>query len=142
MKSMFTAAAMLSAAALAGAAPPRRPASGSAEGVPVRDGVEGPRNGLQLHAIHYDSPGLIAYYTVVRTGSRNEVEAPHGLAHFFEHMMFRGTEKYRRTGTTRSSRRSAPIERVHVDDLTVYHLLAGRNRCRRSSTSSPTDSST
>jgi zinc protease len=55
------------------------------------------RNGLRLVVIPYDSPGTIAYYTVVRTGSRDDVEAGHtGFAHFFEHMMFRGTAKYPR----------------------------------------------
>src|SRR5437868_6555821 len=52
-------------------------------------------NGLKVIAIPFDSPGIVAYYTVVRTGSRNEVEpGKSGFAHFFEHMMFRGTEKY------------------------------------------------
>src|SRR6266446_3500498 len=52
-------------------------------------------NGLQVLSVPFDSPGIIAYYTVVRTGSRNEVEPGlSGFAHFFEHMMFRGTETY------------------------------------------------
>ena len=52
-------------------------------------------NGMRLVVVPYDSPGTIAYMTVVRTGSRDEVEAGHsGFAHFFEHMMFRGTDKY------------------------------------------------
>src|SRR5947209_3824199 len=52
-------------------------------------------NGLSVISVPFDSPGIIAYYTVVRTGSRNEVEKGlSGFAHFFEHMMFRGTEKY------------------------------------------------
>jgi zinc protease len=52
-------------------------------------------NGLQVVVIPYDSPGTVAYYTVVRTGGRDEVEEGHsGFAHFFEHMMFRGTDKY------------------------------------------------
>src|SRR5512143_686662 len=52
-------------------------------------------NGLTVLSVPFDSPGIIAYYTVVRTGSRNEVEpGKSGFAHFFEHMMFRGTEKY------------------------------------------------
>jgi zinc protease len=51
-------------------------------------------NGLRAYVVHYDSPGLVAYYSVVRTGSRNEVEpGKSGFAHFFEHMMFRGTDK-------------------------------------------------
>lgn len=52
-------------------------------------------NGLRVVLVPMDSPGLVAYYTAVRVGSRNEVEAGHtGFAHFFEHMMFRGTKKY------------------------------------------------
>ncbi|MFW5920594.1 MAG: M16 family metallopeptidase, partial [Polyangiales bacterium] len=40
-------------------------------------------------------PGIVAYYTLVRVGSRDEVEEGHsGFAHLFEHMMFRGTEQY------------------------------------------------
>ena len=51
-------------------------------------------NGLTLITIPTPSPGLIAYFTVVRTGSRDEVEAGRsGFAHFFEHMMFRGTKR-------------------------------------------------
>src|ERR1700728_3665479 len=52
-------------------------------------------NGLTVLSVPFDSPGIIAYYTIVRTGSRNEVEKGlSGFAHFFEHMMFRGTDKY------------------------------------------------
>jgi zinc protease len=52
-------------------------------------------NGLTVLSVPFDSPGIIAYYTVVRTGARNEVEKGlSGFAHFFEHMMFRGTEAY------------------------------------------------
>jgi zinc protease len=52
-------------------------------------------NGLTVLSIPFDSPGIIAYYTVVRTGARNEVERGlSGFAHFFEHMMFRGTDAY------------------------------------------------
>ncbi|MGD0518422.1 MAG: pitrilysin family protein [Thermoguttaceae bacterium] len=52
-------------------------------------------NGLKAIVIPMSSPGLVAYFTVVRTGSRDEVEpGKSGFAHFFEHMMFRGTKKY------------------------------------------------
>ncbi len=51
-------------------------------------------NGLRVVFVPFDSPGLVAYYTLVRVGSRNEVEPGHsGFAHLFEHMMFRGTKK-------------------------------------------------
>jgi zinc protease len=85
-------------------------------------------NGLRLNAVHFDSPGLIAYYTVVRTGSRNEVEPGHtGFAHFFEHMMFRGTEKYpadKYNDILKSI--GADSNAFTSDDMTVYHLLAGK----------------
>ncbi len=52
-------------------------------------------NGLQVISVRWPSPGIVAYYTLVRVGSRDEVEAGHsGFAHFFEHMMFRGTERF------------------------------------------------
>jgi zinc protease len=52
-------------------------------------------NGLNVVTVPYNSPGLASLYIVVRAGSREEVEAGKtGFAHFFEHMMFRGTEKY------------------------------------------------
>ena len=41
------------------------------------------------------TPNIVAMYIVVQTGSRNEVEPGHtGFAHLFEHLMFRGTEKF------------------------------------------------
>jgi zinc protease len=52
-------------------------------------------NGFRAYLIKAGAPGQIAYVTIVRTGSRDEVEpGKSGFAHFFEHMMFRGTEKY------------------------------------------------
>ena len=54
-------------------------------------------NGLNVVTVPFDSPGLASFYIVVRVGSRNEVESGvTGFAHFFEHMMFRGTDKYPR----------------------------------------------
>ncbi|NOY92051.1 MAG: insulinase family protein [Deltaproteobacteria bacterium] len=50
-------------------------------------------NGLTLVTLPAESPGIVAYYTLMRVGSRDEVEAGHsGYAHLFEHMMFRGTQ--------------------------------------------------
>ena len=52
-------------------------------------------NGLKIILIPMKNEGLVSYFTVVSVGSRNEVEAgKSGFAHFFEHMMFRGTKKY------------------------------------------------
>jgi zinc protease len=85
-------------------------------------------NGLRVYVVGYDSPGLVAYYSIVRTGSRNEVEpGKSGFAHFFEHMMFHGTETYpldKYNATIKAM--GADSNAFTSDDLTVYHILAGK----------------
>lgn len=82
-------------------------------------------NGLTIISIPFDSPGIVSYYTVVRTGSRNEVEPGlSGFAHFFEHMMFRGTEKYpaeKYNDVLKSI--GADNNAFTTDDYTAYHTL-------------------
>ena len=52
-------------------------------------------NGLRLVTVPAEFPNIVSVFVVVQTGSRNEVEAGKtGFAHLFEHMMFRGTDKY------------------------------------------------
>ncbi len=83
-------------------------------------------NGLKIVSIPFDSPGIIAYYTVVRAGSRNEVEpGKSGFAHFFEHMMFRGTEKYPKDAYNEVLKSiGADNNAFTTDDWTAYHILA------------------
>ena len=82
-------------------------------------------NGLQVVVIPYDSPGIVAYYTVVRTGSRQEVEAGHsGFAHFFEHMMFRGTEKFPQAAYNDALKAmGADSNAFTTDDWTNYYIV-------------------
>jgi zinc protease len=52
-------------------------------------------NGLRVVTVPTDFPNIVAVYIVVQAGSRDEVEPGHtGFAHLFEHLMFKGTEKY------------------------------------------------
>ncbi|HEX3902776.1 MAG TPA: pitrilysin family protein, partial [Polyangia bacterium] len=81
------------AAPAAPAATPPASSSGGGQAFPFPVTEKTLPNGLRVYVVGYDSPGLVAFYSVVRTGSRNEVEAgKSGFAHFFEHMMFRGTK--------------------------------------------------
>jgi zinc protease len=75
---------------------PRGPEASTPSGVFARPPrVERLPNGLTVISVPWDSPGIVAYYTLVRVGSRDEVEPGHsGFAHLFEHMMFRGTERF------------------------------------------------
>jgi zinc protease len=41
-------------------------------------------NGLKVITVPWQSPGIVAYYTLVRVGARDEVEKGHsGFAHLF-----------------------------------------------------------
>jgi len=83
-------------------------------------------NGLKLVGVRFYSPGLAAYYSVVRVGSRHEVEKGRtGFAHFFEHMMFRGTESYPADEYSEVLRAMGADSNAYTSvDRTVYHILA------------------
>jgi zinc protease len=79
-------------------------------------------NGFTAYLVQGGSPGQISHVNMVRTGSRDEVEPGRsGFAHFFEHMMFRGTEKYPDyDGMT--SAMGAARNAFTSNDMTVYYL--------------------
>jgi zinc protease len=80
-------------------------------------------NGLTVVRVPFNSPGLIAYQTVVRVGSRNEVEpGKTGFAHFFEHMMFKGTKNFPEGEREKViSTYGFDDNAFTSDDITVYH---------------------
>ena len=82
-------------------------------------------NGLKAYLIPVKGSGLVAYYSVVRTGSRDEWEpGKSGFAHFFEHMMFRGTKKYPGSVYDRLiTEMGADANAYTTDDYTCYHLV-------------------
>ena len=49
-------------------------------------------NGIRL--VHHRIPGLVSHCgLIINTGSRDETVPEHGIAHFIEHMLFKGTKK-------------------------------------------------
>jgi zinc protease len=82
-------------------------------------------NGFNTILMPIKGSGLVAYYTVVRTGSRDEWEpGKSGFAHFFEHMMFRGTEKYSSDVYNRMvSEMGANSNAYTSDDITCYYMV-------------------
>jgi len=87
------------------------------------------RNDLRLITIPTDYPNLVALYIVVQTGSRNEIEkGKSGYAHLFEHLMFRGSEKY--SGQQRDEilkKAGADSNAYTTDDRTVYHEVFSKD---------------
>jgi zinc protease len=88
-------------------------------------------NGFTAYLIDGGAPGQIAYVSMVRTGSRDEVEPGRsGYAHFFEHMMFRGTEKYPMyDGETAAM--GAARNAFTSNDMTVYYLVLSNEYLER-----------
>jgi len=109
-----TALALALSCALHGAA--------QAQVLPHAPEVERLPNGLTVVLIPYDAPGIAAYYTLVRTGSRDEVEPGRsGFAHLFEHMMFRGTRQLSgHEYELRMQRLGADNNAYTTEDYTLY----------------------
>ena len=80
-------------------------------------------NGLRVIVVPTGFPNLVSIRIPVQVGSRNEVEAgKSGFAHFFEHLMFRGTpntppDKYREIMSKAGARENASTG----DDRTTYY---------------------
>ncbi len=96
----------------------------SPNGVLQFDAVERTlENDLRVIVVPTGLPHLVSLQIPVQTGSRNEIEkGKTGFAHFFEHMMFRGTErfpshKYQEVMTRVGARQNA----YTTDDYTNYH---------------------
>ncbi len=85
-------------------------------------------NGLRVIIVPLPYPDLVAFYAVVRAGSRNEVEpGKSGFAHFFEHMMFRGTEKYPADKYNDILKVMGASHNAYTtDDYTAYHMVFGK----------------
>lgn len=86
-------------------------------------------NGLRVIVIPTDYPNIVALQIPVTTGSRNEVEpGKSGFAHFFEHMMFRGTEKYPADRYGEILKNAGADQNAYTsDDLTNYHITFSKD---------------
>lgn len=85
-------------------------------------------NGLKVIVVPTGFPNIVSLQIPVQTGSRNEVEpGKTGFAHFFEHIMFRGTknvspEQYQDALTKAGARSNA----YTTDDYTCFHTTFAR----------------
>jgi zinc protease len=81
-------------------------------------------NGLKVIVVKTDFPDIVSLQIPVQTGSRNEIEpGKTGFAHFFEHMMFRGTDNITQEEYNEALKRAgASINAYTTDDFTNYHI--------------------
>ncbi len=92
--------------------------------IPYDFHVETLDNGLKVIVMPMAGNGLLSYWSIARVGSRDEVEEGRsGFAHFFEHMMFRGTENFPADRYYEMlTSLGADTNAYTSDDLTAYYL--------------------
>ena len=52
------------------------------------------KSGLQLYLVERPGINMLSFVTAYRVGSRHEEKGKTGLAHLFEHIMFRKTKNF------------------------------------------------
>src|SRR5262245_48420710 len=120
---------VLLTAALAAQAPQAPRSSSSRDVMPFAAAERTLANGLKVIIVPTGFPNLVSIDIPVQTGSRNEFEpGKSGFAHFFEHLMFRGTpntppEKYRAIMTKAGARENASTG----DDRTHYYATFAKD---------------
>lgn len=78
-------------------------------------------NGMQILVLEDDSIPNANMYLFWKVGSRNEYPGITGLSHFFEHMMFNGSEKYGPKMFDRTMEAAGGANNAYTtENLTVY----------------------
>lgn len=70
-------------------------------------------NGMKVYLSDYDDAPRIQTYVAVRTGSRNDPATATGLAHYLEHILFKGTSKI---GTS-----NWPAEQIELNKIEALY---------------------
>jgi zinc protease len=89
-----------------------------------------PSNQLDVLLIPDDSADTIAYHTYFDVGSGDEVPGKTGLAHLFEHMMFKRTDKYddKHFSKTLEEAGGPDLNAWTWLDITAYHVSLPKDK--------------
>ena len=91
----------------------------SVEGDPMATRIYTLDNGLKVYlSVNKEKP-RIQTYIAVRTGSRNDPAETTGLAHYLEHLMFKGTKRF---GTS-NAEKEAPLLDTIQDMYETYRTM-------------------
>lgn len=83
-------------------------------------------NGLQVMLIEDHRAPVVLHAIAYKVGGADEEPGKTGLAHFFEHLMFKGTAKYPRDSFDRlMDENGAERNAFTTHDVTVFHERAG-----------------
>jgi predicted Zn-dependent peptidase len=84
-------------------------------------------NGLTVYMTVYKDAPRIQTYIATKAGSKNDPADATGLAHYFEHMMFKGTSKFGTTDFTKEGPIIASIDSM----FEVYRLVPPSETAKR-----------
>ncbi len=81
------------------------------------------KNGLTVLLFEDHSVPLVSYHTWFRVGSKDEKPGLTGMAHLFEHMMFKGTKKYPEEKFERVVQANGAVNNAFTNnDYTGYYI--------------------
>ena len=82
------------------------------------------RNGLPLHRVHLDGTRATTVLVAFDAGARTERPEENGMAHFLEHLVFKGGEKYAtyRDVNNTAERLGAQLNAYTSHDLVAFHI--------------------
>ena len=89
-------------------------------------------NGLPLHRISLESTRALTVLVAFDAGARTERPEENGMAHFLEHLVFKGGEKYvtYRDVNGAAERIGAVLNAYTSHDLVAFHITARSTRAR------------
>src|ERR671930_1635662 len=82
------------------------------------------RNGLRLHRVALEGTRAVTVLVAFDAGARTERPDENGMAHFLEHLVFKGGEKYddyRKVNET-AERMGATLNAYTSHDLVAFHI--------------------
>jgi predicted Zn-dependent peptidase len=90
------------------------------------------KNGMPLHRIAMTGTGSVTLLVAFDAGARTERPEENGMAHFLEHLVFKGGEKYPnyRAINEAAERNGAVINAYTSHDLVAFHITARSLKAR------------
>ena len=80
------------------------------------------QNGLKVLTLENHFIPIVSYYTFYKVGSRNETPGITGISHLFEHMMFKGSKKFKNISFDKILEPMGGYSNAYTSrDMTVYY---------------------
>lgn len=97
------------------------------KGDPLNARIYTLENGLKVYMTVYKEKPRIQTYIAVKAGSKNDPKETTGLAHYFEHMMFKGTNNFGTRDFERESELITKIEELFEE----YRIIPMEKKAKR-----------